>query len=141
MNVRTTRHRPPSSRYSGERAVERGRASNGAVTVFTLITLLAVFPARAGLKSEAIDAAVRHVLKQFDKQVIEELGENGAALLAKKTEDLAAKYGERAAIDAVQKVGPRVFRLVEGAGAEGGQEAVRILARKGADGAWVVARR
>jgi hypothetical protein len=109
--------------------------------VIAFIALLVPFSAHAGLKSEALEAAVRHVMKQFDKQVVEELGEGGATVLARKTEELATKYGEREAIDAVQKVGPRVFRLVDDAGAEAGPDALRLLARKGEQGAWIVARK
>jgi hypothetical protein len=112
------------------------------VPLVVLISTLAMpIAAHAGVKSEALEAAVRYVMKQFDKEVVKELGEGGAAVLARKTEELATKYGEKEALDAVQKVGPRVFRLVDGAGSEGGQEALRLLARNGEQGVWIVTRR
>ena len=109
--------------------------------VFALMLFSASSPVLAGIKAEALEAAVRQVMKQFDKEVVKELGEGGAAAVARKTEELAARYGEQEALEAVQKVGPRVFRLVDAAGAEGGQDALRLLARKGEQAAWVVARR
>lgn len=112
-----------------------------AVLVALCISIFNAIPAQAGIKSEALESAVRYVMKQFDKEVVKELGEGGAAVLARKTEELATRYGEREALDAVQKVGPRVFRLVDGAGTEGGREALRVLARKGEEGVWVVTRR
>jgi len=97
-------------------------------------------PARAGVKSEVIREGAEFVMRKFGKEVAQELGDGAEQVLAHKMEALATKYGEREAIDAVQKVGPRAFRLVEQAGEDAAPQALKLMARVGDDAAWVIGR-
>ena len=112
------------------------------LALIVICAILPPSPARAGLKSEALEASARFILKKFEAEVAEELGEEGGVLLGRRLEAMAAKYGERESIEAVQKVGPRAFRLVEQAGADDAAraKAVRLLVRTGDDGAWLLGR-
>ena len=107
------------------------------------VLALGTTTARAGVKSEAVEAAARYVSKKFGNEVTEELGEQGSQVLTARLGALAARYGEREAVQAAQKVGPRVFRLVDEAGGDHATRAaaVRLLGRAGPDAAWVVGRK
>ena len=62
----------------------------------------------------------------------------GVETLTQKVSTLAAKHGDDA-FDAVKKVGPRSFRLIEEAG-EHGAQSVKLMARHGDDAVWVIAK-
>jgi len=91
-------------------------------------------PGRADVKSLAREAA-DYVLKRFGRQAIRE----GAETLARKIETLAVRHGEEA-FQAIRRVGPRTFRVVEEAGVHANQ-AVRVMARHGEHGVtWILSR-
>jgi len=94
-----------------------------------------------GLKSEAVEAGADYVIRKFGKDVTKELGEEGAELLATKMETLAAKYGEKETVSAVEKVGPRAFRLVEEVGEDSAPKAIKLMDRVGEDSIWIIARK
>lgn len=92
-----------------------------------------VFPGvAAAQESAAVREAAEFVMKRFTKEVAGETVETVAGRLTR----LCAQHGDEA-IAAVKKAGPRAFRLVEQAGANGA-DAVRLLARYGDEAAWVV---
>ena len=97
--------------------------------------------ARAGVESEAVEVGADFVLKKFGVQVTEELGEDGAEVLARKMGVLAAKYGEKETVSAVERVGPRAFRLIEEAGEDAAPNALRLMDRVGEDSIWIIARK
>jgi len=113
--------------------------------VLTLVGILGVAavapPARAGVKSEVIREGAEFVMRKFGKEVAQELGDGAEQVLARKMEAMATKYGERETMDAVGKVGPRAFRLVEQAGEDAAPQAVKLMGRVGDDAAWVIGRR
>lgn len=91
---------------------------------FTIVIYL-LFPigaVSAGVESKAVQEAAEVVSRKFGKQV----AEMGLESLTRKMELLSAKYGDDALV-AVEKVGPRTFRLVEEAG-EDGLKSVKLLA-------------
>ena len=75
-----------------------------------------------------------YVLGKFGAEV----GQEGVETLTQKVSTLAAKHGDDA-FDAVKKVGPRSFRLIEEAG-EHGAQSVKLMARHGDDAVWVIAK-
>jgi hypothetical protein len=99
-----------------------------------LLCLVAIEPTRcfAGITSKAAKEAAELVLRKFGK----EAEEQGIQTLTRKIETFGLKYGDDA-VAAVEKVGPRAFRLVEQAG-DNGLESVRLLARYGDDATWIV---
>lgn len=112
------------------------------VSLGVICTILATAAiASAGGKSEAIEVGADYVMRKFGKEVTTEMGDEGAELLTKKMEMLAAKYGEEETVSAVEKVGPRVFRLVADAGEDGAPRAIKLMDRVGEDAVWVVARK
>jgi hypothetical protein len=75
------------------------------------------------------------VLNRFGRQAVRE----GAETLARKIETFAVRHGEEG-IQAVRRVGPRTFRVVEEAGVHANQ-AVRVMAKHGEPGVtWVLTR-
>ncbi len=104
---------------------------------FTIVIYL-LFPigaVSAGVESKAVQEAAEVVSRKFGKQV----AEMGLESLTRKMELLSAKYGDDALV-AVEKVGPRTFRLVEEAG-EDGLKSVKLLARFGDEAIWVVGKK
>ncbi len=79
--------------------------------------------------------AAEYVMSKFGK----EAAEAGVETLTRKIETLAIKHGDDA-VQAVRKVGPRTFRIVEEAG-EHGLESVKLMARFGDEALWVVAKK
>lgn len=112
--------------------------------LFTIAACVLAAPlaptAFAGVKSEAVEGAVRFVKKKFDKEVSQELGEKGNEVLARKMQAYAARYGEKETIEAARRVGPQMFRIVEEAG-EQGPAAIRLLARNGDEAIWIASRK
>jgi hypothetical protein len=112
---------------------------------FTLIAVLLVGlaapPARAGVKGEVIREGAEYVMRKFGKEVTQELGQGAEQVLARKMESMATRFGERETMAAVERVGPRAFRLVEEAGKEAAPQAVKLMARVGDDAAWVIGRK
>jgi hypothetical protein len=97
---------------------------------------------RAGVASSAVVEAADYVVDKFGAKVVaQEVGEQGSEVLAKRIGTLAAKYGEEESVNAVKKVGPRVFRVVEEAGERNAPQAMKLMARAGEDSLWVVARK
>jgi hypothetical protein len=92
------------------------------------------------VKSEVIREGVELVLRKFGKEVAQELGDGAEQVLARKMEALATKYGEREAMAAVERVGPRAFRLAEQAGEDAAPQAVKLMGRVGDDAVWVIGR-
>jgi hypothetical protein len=109
------------------------------LTAALLLALLAP-PASAGVKSEILREGAEYVLRKFGREVTEELGHDAGNVLTRKLEELATKYGEREALVAVEKVGPRAFRLLDEAGAEAAPQLLKLMARVGDDAVWIAAR-
>ncbi len=110
------------------------------ILVATLLICLSPFT-KAGVKSEVLEVGSEYVLRKFGVEVTKELGEEGAQVLARKMEVMAVKYGEKETVDAVGKVGPRLFRLVEEVGEGGAAKAVKLMGRVGEDSIWIVSRK
>jgi len=109
---------------------------NGKYSLSALLCFVFLWPslARADAKTLAKDAA-DYVLKRFSRQAVRE----GAETLARRIEALAVRHGEEA-FQAVRRVGPRTFRVVEEAGVHANQ-AVQVMARHGEHGVtWVLSR-
>lgn len=106
---------------------------------FVVLSLacMVAFPAVAPAQGKAAIAreAAEYILRGFGK----EAAEVGLKGLTRKIELLMIKYGDEA-VEAVKKVGPRTFRLVEEAG-EHGLDAVKIMAKYGDNAVWVVAKK
>jgi sarcosine oxidase gamma subunit len=101
----------------------------------TFLLATGVPPARADGKSRLAREAADYVMQRFGRQAVKE----GAETLAARIENYAARHGEEF-IQAVKKVGPGAFQLVEEAG-EHGPQVAGILARHGEPAAvWVVSR-
>jgi hypothetical protein len=109
--------------------------------IFVILCALAAPAARAGVKGEVIREGAEYVLRKFGKEVTQELGQGAEQVLARKMQDLATQYGEREAMAAVERVGPRAFRLIEEAGEDAAPQAVKLMARVGDDAVWVVGRK
>ena len=109
--------------------------------IAVLALSMAAPPARAGVESAAIREGAEYVMRKFGKEVTQELGQQAEQVLARKMETLATKYGEREAMAAVERVGPRAFRLVEEAGEDAAPQAVKLMGRVGDDAVWVIGRK
>lgn len=100
-----------------------------------LLGMLLIFPTEtcASARSKAAREAADFVIERFGKEVAKESAET----LGRKIESLAVKHGDEA-IEAVKKIGPRIFSLVEEVGVHG-DVAVKLMARFGDDGViWVI---
>jgi hypothetical protein len=99
--------------------------------------LLTIFhgATEAGVTTKAAREGAEYILRKFSKTA----GNEGVDILARKIEKLAAKYGDDAII-AVKKVGSKSFRIIEEAG-ENGPPAIKLMARRGDDAMWVVAKK
>jgi hypothetical protein len=105
-----------------------------AVLIF-LAVCLAQRVTRADGKSQLAKEVAEVVMQRFGKQAVRE----GTVALARRIEALAVRHGSEV-FQALKKVGPRAFHLVEEAGAHG-KDAVRLLAMHGEQGAaWVLSR-
>jgi hypothetical protein len=91
-----------------------------------------VGPAWGGPKTKLAREAAEYVVRKFGKEAAKE----GVETLSYKIETLAVRHGEEV-FEAVKKVGPRTFRLVEEARDHGGP-VVKLMARHGDDAVWVV---
>lgn len=78
---------------------------------------------------------VEFLLKKFGK----EAAEFGAENLTKKTTQLASKYGDDAIV-AMKKVGPSLFRHLEGVGEKSGKQIVKIMAKYGDESMHIISR-
>jgi hypothetical protein len=96
--------------------------------------------ATAGARSALLREAIEAVQRKFGKEVIEEFGETGSAVLARKMENLAAKHGDELVADAAGKVGPRMFRYIEEVGEDGSLKALKLMSRHGDEAVWVVSK-
>lgn len=98
------------------------------------LTLVALFcvPVAAGVKSKAAREAAEYISKKFGK----ELGEETVETLAEKIGKYSVRYGDDA-VDAIRKVGPRGFKLIDDAG-ENAPGVVRLLNQYGKEAVWVV---
>jgi hypothetical protein len=99
--------------------------------------ILMALPARAGTggRTKAVRETVEYVMGKFGRTAVRE----GAETLARRVETLAARHGDEA-FQAIKKVGPQAFHLVEEAGAHA-KQAVSAMARYGEHGAtWIAAR-
>jgi hypothetical protein len=100
-----------------------------------LVAIVMASPIRADVKSASAREAAEYVLQKFGKTATKD----GVEVLTAKIEKLAATHGDEA-IEAVRKVGPRSFRLIEEAGANSSQ-AIKVMARHGEDAAvWIVSK-
>ena len=104
----------------------------------TLIMLILVSTAcqaaLAGGKARAVREAAEFLMKRFGKEVAEESVETLAAKISK----YSAKYGDDA-IEAIRKVGPRGFKLLDDAG-ENAPHVARLLKRYGGDAVRIVSK-
>jgi hypothetical protein len=129
----------------GASPIQHGRGAHATVIVLCaalLIGLVSTRPARAGVASSVVTEAADYVVDKFGAKVVaQEVGEQGSEVLATRIGTLAAKYGEEESVNAVKKVGPRVFRVVEEVGEKNAPQAMKLMARAGEDSLWVVARK
>jgi len=108
---------------------------NKGAAILALLVAIGISPAYADVKSKAAQEAAEYLMQRFVGQVAKE----GVETLTRKIEDYAARHGEDF-YQAIRKVGPQAFQLVEEAG-EQAPQAVRVLSRFGEDGAvWVASR-
>jgi hypothetical protein len=89
-------------------------------------------PALASSKSQAVKETIEFVLEKFGKEAAAE----GSERLAAKTEALALEHGDEV-LTAVRKTGPRAIKLIDEAGANGG-EAARLLGKYGDEARGIV---
>ncbi|HEX4130015.1 MAG TPA: hypothetical protein VHZ24_08225 [Pirellulales bacterium] len=105
--------------------------------VATFVFLSAMLPATShGGPSSTTAKAAKELAEHLIGKGGKEATELAVETLAKKIETLALKYGDDALI-AVKKVGPKTFRLVDDAGANG-VRTVKLLARYGDNAVWIV---
>lgn len=90
-------------------------------------------PARADVRTKAVQEAVDYVLRKFGREVAEE----GAETVAKRIESFAVQHGDDA-LEAVKKVGPQAMRLADEAG-EQGLHCVQLMAKFGDQAVWIAA--
>lgn len=129
-----TNERANAFKFSRDSKSQNRRGGRSAsLSTFALVALLTL-PALAGPTSKAVREAAEYVLQKFTR----EAGEETIESLSGKIAGLAARHGDEA-VEAVRRVGPRTFRLVEEAG-EHGPQAVKLLARAGDEAVWVVSR-
>lgn len=102
--------------------------------VCTAVVLLAIYTPAYAQRSAAVREAAEYVMKKFGKEAAEETTET----ITTKLTALCAKHGDEA-IEAVKRVGPRTFKLVEEAG-EHGPSAIKLMIKHGDDAAWVISR-
>lgn len=104
-------------------------------TIAASLLLILCTESPAGVKSKAARETAEYLLRKFGVEVAEQ----GVETLGRKIEVLAVRYGDDA-LTAVRKVGPRAIRVVEASG-EHGAEAIKLMARRGDDALWVVAKK
>jgi hypothetical protein len=102
--------------------------------LMSLVVAMLGVVARADLKTAAARETAEYIVKQFGKEAAEE----GVEVMTRKVGQLASEYGDDA-YRAARNAGPSTFKLVEQAGTHG-DDAVKLLARAGQEGAWVVGR-
>ncbi len=90
--------------------------------------------ARADWKSKAAREAVEYLFRKGSKEAVAE----GAEALTRRIASAAARHGDDA-VNAVRRIGPRALKLADDAG-EHGAMAMRVLAKHGDDGVWLVSR-
>jgi hypothetical protein len=103
--------------------------------VCLLVLLLYVTPLRADVRSTLAREVAEATVARFGAKA----ASKGVPALAAKIEAYAAKYGDDA-FNAIRRVGPRTFQIVDGAGANGAK-AMRVLALHGEAGATCVLNR
>lgn len=89
-------------------------------------------PALAQSKTQVMKETIEFVMEKFGKEAAAE----GSEKLAAKTEALALKHGDEV-LTAVRKTGPRAIKLIDEAGANGG-EAARLLGKYGDEARGIV---
>lgn len=104
------------------------------VIVALLLILTSYSVVHAGVQSKVAREAAEYLLERFGKEV----GEETVETLAEKIAKYGARYGDEA-VDAIRKVGPRGFKLLDDAG-ENAPEVVRLLNRYGNDAVWVASK-
>ena len=111
------------------------KAISHRVLLCCLLLVLLPRVARADGKSQLAKEAAEFMLQRFGKQAVQ----GGVAALTRRIEALALQHGSEV-FQAVKRVGPRAFHLVEQAGVHG-KDAVRLMAMHGEHGvAWVLTR-
>jgi hypothetical protein len=90
--------------------------------------------ARGDWKGKAAREAVEYLFRKGSKEAAAE----GAEALTRRLAGAAARHGDDA-FRAVRRVGPRALKLADDAG-EHGARAMRVLAKHGDDGVWLVSR-
>lgn len=107
--------------------------------VFASIVGVAVCAeSQAGVSSALLQKTVQTIEKKFGREIVEEFGESGSRVLAQRIESLAAKHGDELVTDAVQKVGPQMFRYLKEVGEDGTLKALKLMRRTGSDSVWVI---
>lgn len=110
------------------------------VCLILALTFALPVEARAGIKSAAVEEGAEFLIRKAGREATEELGEATAHMLPKRLERLAAKYGDDVVSDASMKVGPSTLRLLEEVGEEAEPHALKLMARRGDEAAWVLSR-
>lgn len=100
-----------------------------------MVALLVVSPVRADVRSKMAREAADAIVARFGSKAAAE----GVPALARRIETYAARYGEET-FQAMRRVGPRAFELVDSAGSNGAK-AMRVLATHGEAGATCVLKR
>ncbi|MCX7699795.1 MAG: hypothetical protein N2039_02865 [Gemmataceae bacterium] len=101
--------------------------------VLLVAATVSAVPTFAQGRAAAARELAEYLMRKFGKESVEE----GVETLTKKVEPLLFRYGDDAA-NALRKVGPRVFRLVDDAGVHA-PDAIKLMARYGDEAVWVVA--
>ena len=104
--------------------------------LIVLPTLLCMVPhVRADARTRLAQEAAEAVVAKFGSRA----ASKGLPALAARIESLASKHGNDV-FQAVRRVGPQVFELVEAAGVNGSR-AARLMARHGEAGATCILKR
>ena len=88
----------------------------------------------AGAKSDAAREAAEYLIERFGKEV----GGKGVQTLTEEITTYGTKYGDEA-INAIRKVGPRTFKLLDDAG-DNAPQVIGLINRYGNDAVWVASK-
>lgn len=104
------------------------------VAAWVMVLLLFATSAQGAGNGAALREAAEYVLKKFGREGTDET----VGTLTAKLTKLSAQHGEEA-VAAVQKVGPRAFRLIDNGG-ENAPQVIGLMNRFGNDAVWVASR-
>lgn len=105
--------------------------------LFAVMAVMLLLPQEPALSQGKV-AAIKEIAKRFLQKFSGDASGETVEGLASKIDDVVVRYGDDAAT-AVDRVGPRAFRLMSEAG-ENGTAATKLMARHGDDAIWIVAK-